>query len=61
MSFSGLVPHDDQNATRKDRTDEYQSLPFVATKGGVTDIQEHKFNQLSNSRRRTGHIPAKVR
>ena len=30
-------------------------------KGGITDIQEHKFHEPSNSRGRTGRIPEKVR
>ena len=30
-------------------------------KRGITDVQEHKFHQLSDSGGRTGHIPEKVR
>ena len=29
-------------------------------KGSITDIQEHKLNQPSNSRGRTGHIPEEI-
>ena len=30
-------------------------------KRGITDVQEHKFHQPSDSRGRTGHIPKKIR
>ena len=58
-AFRGLVPYNDQNATGNDRADEDKPFSITATKGGITDIQEHNFHQPSDSRGRTGHIPAK--